>query len=265
MRKNVKIVLLGDSITQGIGSKLINYTEKLENELKVHDIIPEIFNLALTGTTIEYAFSQLEQIIDIKPDYVVIMYGSVDLQIRPNMENNRFGILSLTPKRYKEIKGILNPRPFMSKNPRRYMLECLDNIYRKIWRKVVLITQGSMQYLTEEQFEENYKSLIYKLRYKIICCSLVYVDSVIYTEQTNLNYKRANDFLQETSKLNIQKMNFVDLYSKQKEIVEKNGWDEIYYKDHFHPNSKGYDLIAHELAESILNYEFSDVTEKADC
>ena len=155
MSKKVRIVLLGDSITQGIGSKQINYTEMLEIELKKYGIIPEFFNLALTGTTVEYAFSKIDQITIINPDYVVIMYGSVDLQIRPNMETNRFGILSITPKRYKEIKGMLNPRPFMSKKPRRYILECLDNIYRKIWRKVVLVTQGSMQYLTEKQFEKT--------------------------------------------------------------------------------------------------------------
>lgn len=255
MSKKVRIVLLGDSITQGIGSKQINYTEMLEIELKKYGIIPEFFNLALTGTTVEYAFSKIDQITIIKPDYVVIMYGSVDLQIRPNMETNRFGILSITPKRYKEIKGMLNPRPFMSKKPRRYILECLDNIYRKIWRKVVLVTQGSMQYLTEKQFEENYNNLIQKIECKLVCCSPVYVDPAIYTEQTNLNYQKANEFLQEVSKSKNQKMKFVDLYSKQKDVVGKYGWGEIYYADHFHPNAKGYKLIAQDIATAILNWE----------
>ena len=255
MKKKIKIVLLGDSITQGIGSKKFNYTELLENNLKMHDIIPEILNLALTGTTIEYAFSQLQKIVETNPKYIVIMYGSVDLQIRPNMESNKWGILSLTPKRYKEIKGMLNPRPFMSKKTGKYILECLDNIYRKLWKKIVLITQGSMQYLTEEQFEEKYRKLICKTECNHICCSMVYVDSAIYTEQTNSNYRKANAFLQNMSNLNNQKINFVDLYNRQKEVVEKKGWDDIYYKDHFHPNSKGYALIAHEIAEEILNCE----------
>ena len=155
----------------------------------------------------------------------------------------------------KEIKGMLNPRPFMSKKPRRYILECLDNIYRKIWRKVVLVTQGSMQYLTEKQFEENYNNLIQKIECKLVCCSPVYVDPAIYTEQTDLNYQKANEFLREVSKSKNQKVKFIDLYSRQKDIVGKYGWGEIYYADHFHPNAKGYNLIAQDIATAILNWE----------
>ena len=57
----------------------------------------------------------LEKIQEISPDIVIIMYGTVDLQVRHNMETNKFGILSLTPGRYENIKGMLNPRHFMSK------------------------------------------------------------------------------------------------------------------------------------------------------
>lgn len=57
---------------------------------------------------------------------VIIMYGTVDLQVRHNMETNKFGILSLTPGRYKNIKGMLNPRPFMSKRRGKRFLDCID-------------------------------------------------------------------------------------------------------------------------------------------
>lgn len=43
-----------------------------------------------------------------------------------NMETNKFGILSLTPGRYKNIKGMLNPRPFMSKRRGKRFLDCID-------------------------------------------------------------------------------------------------------------------------------------------
>lgn len=35
-------------------------------------------------------------------------------------------ILSLTPGRYKNIKGMLNPRPFMSKRRGKRFLDCID-------------------------------------------------------------------------------------------------------------------------------------------
>ena len=47
-------------------------------------------------------------------------------QVRHNMETNKFGILSLTPGRYKNIKGMLNPRPFMSKRRGKRFLDCID-------------------------------------------------------------------------------------------------------------------------------------------
>ena len=122
MNEKVKIVLLGDSITQGIGSRQINYEKKLKSYLNANGIESSIFNLALTGTTINHAFEQISKIRKINPNYVIIMYGSVDLQVRPNMNTNKWGILSITPKRYKNIKGMLNPRPFMSSRKSRYIL-----------------------------------------------------------------------------------------------------------------------------------------------
>ena len=109
MKDEIKIVLLGDSITQGIGSRKINYEDMLIKYLHTQGIKSEIVNLALTGTTIEYALSLMPKIEEENPDYIIIMYGSVDLQVRPNMDTNKWGILSLTPKRYKNIKGMLNP------------------------------------------------------------------------------------------------------------------------------------------------------------
>ena len=97
------------------------------------------------------------------------MYGSVDLQVRPNMNTNKWGILSITPKRYKNIKGMLNPRPFMSSRKSRYILDCADNLYRKIWKRVVIATQGTMQYLSEEEFEQKYMSFLHEVKdYKVI-------------------------------------------------------------------------------------------------
>lgn len=56
MNENDKstVYLLGDSITQGLGSKTVNFTGKLA------DLLGEgykIANLAYSGTTIDYALS----------------------------------------------------------------------------------------------------------------------------------------------------------------------------------------------------------------
>lgn len=52
-----EIVLLGDSITQGLGSKKVNFTSELQKSLGTGYAVD---NMAFTGTTVHY----LEQIFD---------------------------------------------------------------------------------------------------------------------------------------------------------------------------------------------------------
>lgn len=52
------VYLLGDSITQGLGSKKINFTNELARLLGSNY---EIVNLAQTGTTIDYAFKIIDE------------------------------------------------------------------------------------------------------------------------------------------------------------------------------------------------------------
>ena len=49
------MVLLGDSIIQGIGKRQMNYETILKNYLSDNEIESNNVNLALTGTTIEHA------------------------------------------------------------------------------------------------------------------------------------------------------------------------------------------------------------------
>lgn len=59
MNENDKttVYLLGDSITQGLGSKKVNFTGELARLLGEGY---EIVNLAYTGTTIDYALRLLD-------------------------------------------------------------------------------------------------------------------------------------------------------------------------------------------------------------
>ena len=47
MNEKVKIVLLGDSITQGIGSRQINYEKKLKSYLNANGIESSIFKFGI--------------------------------------------------------------------------------------------------------------------------------------------------------------------------------------------------------------------------
>ena len=90
---DIKIAVVGDSITQGIGSKKINYVEIMKTDLGRNFSIK---NYGLTGTTIKYAYEIIEEINEYNPDIVVLSYGNVDAQIRPNIKKNRFKRLELS-------------------------------------------------------------------------------------------------------------------------------------------------------------------------
>ena len=246
--KNNRIVLLGDSITEGIGSKKINCVSLLNKRF-------EIFNLALTGTTINYVKSIYEKIREINPSKIIIMYGNVDVQFRPNMEKNRFGIVSIMPKHYKEIKGILNPRPFYSKNIIKKIINIIDNVVRKFLKKLVVVTQGYCQYLNSKEFINEYNYVIERLlelkpKVEILCISTVYLDDKIYNNSST-EYRKINEDIKRITE-KYENVNYIDIYTPLKEEVEKNGWNSCYYLDHFHPNSYGYKLIAKQINSRLF-------------
>ena len=83
----MKVLLLGDSITQGLGSKRINFADEL-NDLLGENY--EIINYAASGTTIIYAYSNMDLIIDSECEVVCILYGNVDAQLKPNRKGHIF-------------------------------------------------------------------------------------------------------------------------------------------------------------------------------
>ena len=79
--KKDNIIIVGDSISEGIGQKKINYEIFLKKAMNKYNII----NMARTGTTIKYGNTISEEIIKLNPKYVIIFYGNVDAQIRANI------------------------------------------------------------------------------------------------------------------------------------------------------------------------------------
>lgn len=251
MKKN-RIVLLGDSITEGIGSKKTNYVPLLDKRF-------EIFNLAVTGTTINYIKSIYDKIVDINPSKIIIMYGNVDVQYRPNMKKNRFKIVSIIPRHYKEIKGILNPRPFYSKDIIKKTKNIIDNLIRKILKKIIVITQGYCQYLNSEEFINEYDYVIKMLlklnpTIEILCISTVFLDDKIYNNSST-EYRKINTGIKKIAG-KYKNVNYIDIFTPLKEEVEKNGWNSCYYLDHFHPNEYGYELIAKQINSKLRLEEY---------
>lgn len=253
-----KYILLGDSITEGIGGRRENYAQVIAQENQA-----VVCNMSLTGSTVEYIGQLLEKIKDEKPTVIVIMYGSVDVQFRPNMEKNRFHVVSMLPRHYREIKGILNPRPYYSSHLLKRIVHHVDNIARAMLKKIVVATQGYHQYYSVEAFQKCYQEQLNKLvsevpEARIICVSTVPVDESIYPG-TNREYQHANAIIQQIAN-DYKQACYVDVYTPLQRLVKKQGWNAAFFQDHFHPNSGGYLIIGQAIANAAKedNYERLD-------
>jgi lysophospholipase L1-like esterase len=247
----MKLVVLGDSISEGIGRKKINYCNDLKAYLENLGIKNQIINNALTGTTIEYAVSNLNKFIEERPHVVIIMYGSVDAQIRPNIEKNRYRILDVIPSKYKNIGGMIDPRAFYSETLYRRVFQKMDNAYRYLLKKLLTLTQGTYQKVSLNDFYTNYEKLVkclLKSNIKIICVSTVYIDDKYFLD-SSCEYAKYNEMI---NKISIRyKAKFVDVFSILKEDVVKKGWNNLYSSDHFHPNFNGYQKLAVCIGEAV--------------
>lgn len=238
-----KIIVLGDSISEGIGSKKVNYTDILKS--KINEI--EIKNLALTGTTIKYGLDLIEQIVKFNPKYVIIFYGNVDAMPRVNI-NSKLNLYRFLPKRYKQ-NGMLNPRAlFTSKKPNVY-LQKVDSIMRTNLNKILIKIQGYYQWVDIQEFEVLYDLLINKIisscyDTKIITISTVPMEDRLFPF-ANIEYKKYNYVIKKLSdKYNLQ---YIDLFNKLKDVNK----DKIFLADKFHPNEQGYYVIAEQIINCL--------------
>lgn len=243
----MKCIIMGDSISEGIGSKKTNYENPL---LQYCPKLSKINNLAKTGTTIDYAKTIIQDVVNSQPDIVIIMYGSVDAQIRPNLKRNKFGICSLIPKRYK-IGGMLDPRAFYSKKWYRLPLDRIDNVVRFILKRIVLMTQGKIQLINSFDFEQCYEYIVSHLTekdIKVIAVSTMYIDDSYFLD-SSFQYNKYNSIIEKIATK--YGCTYVDLFNLTKEMTTRYGWNKLYSHDHFHPNSFGYDLIAQTIARYL--------------
>lgn len=240
------VYLLGDSITQGLGSKKVNFTDELARLLGEGY---EIDNLAYTGTTIDYALKLLDdgKVVGDGRPLCVVLYGNVDAQIRPSRMGKVFPHI---PKRF-QGGGMLMPRPFYSRAWGKRAGQIVDNAARRFFSGLIKAVDGTEQWVSLASFKEQYGELLDRLNeagIAAVACSCVYIDGRLFPG-TPGEYLAFNDVIRaHASRRGIP---YVDMWSMLKAEVETNGWGHAYNKDHFHPNGTGYGLMAKAIAAAV--------------
>ncbi|WP_161497087.1 SGNH/GDSL hydrolase family protein [Pradoshia eiseniae] len=238
----MKIVILGDSISEGIGKKKHNYAEILQQDYK--DI--EIVNLALTGTTIKYALGLVDEINKINPDIIFVCYGNVDAILRP-ITNKKFGLYNLVPRRYRN-NGMLDPRAFISRKKLKGTFQLLESHIRYNIKKILLKTEGTYCWTELELFREIYNQFLERVsegkRREILLISTVTINDKYFPGSTK-QFELYNSTIKQIALEHGYK--FIDIYN----ILKKYPRSLVYGNDHFHPVEEGYRKIAEVLSEEI--------------
>lgn len=243
------VYLLGDSITQGLGSKKVNFTDELSCLLGEGC---KVVNLACTGTTIDYALKLLkgEGLLNergLDETLCIVIYGNVDAQIRPNREGKIFPHL---PKRYKG-GGMLMPRPFYSHSLKKSAVQHVDNAIRGLLARLIKLVDGQEQWVHIGAFAAQYAGLVDGLLdsgIDPVLCSCVYIDERLFPKSPR-QYELYNERIRTIA--HDRRLPYVDIYASLGGRVLLDGWDAVYNKDHFHPNGEGYRLMAEEIAGTI--------------
>lgn len=243
----MKVILLGDSITQGLGSKRINFLTELQKRLSPVDAV---VNLAMTGTVIDYVSTIFDDIEKENADYAVILYGNVDAMIKPSRTGKIFKHL---PKRFNSPNGaMLLPRPFYSHKWYKSLAQHIENYLRTVFRNLIFAVDGTEQWMPLEKYIRFYDDVCTKLigiGTVPIICSTVYIDDNLFPGSEE-EFKKYNVWMKKYA--DEHKIRYIDFHTIFKQLVEKEGWKKYYNYDHFHPNGEGYLVMASNIAESLL-------------
>lgn len=238
----IKVAIFGDSISEGIGSRKVNYSSDLYQLLEQDYKSVIIDNYAYTGTLISYINDIKHQWENKIYDVIIIAYGNVDGMLRPNL-NHIPNLYAYLPKRYKQ-NGMLNPRPYYSQRWYKSIGQHLDSCFRWHLNKFLLLVQGSTTWISVEDFEKIYSQVLSIFKHQarqIIMLSTVYINDK-YFPGTNFSYAKYNNVIKCLADKN--NFTYLNLYD------EKFSTNE-FYKDGFHPNEKGYYKIAKMIYEHI--------------
>lgn len=244
----MKIAIFGDSISEGIGQRKVNYCPALQSELAAQFADVQIENLAHTGTTIPYMESLLNE-LDADVDVVIIAYGNVDAMLRPNTAHKP-NYYKYLPNRYKQ-NGMLNPRPYYSSKWYKSIFQHIDSIVRWNLNKLLLKLQGVTTWVSLNDFTQLYSKYVDSLLAKnvfVVSLSTVQVSNK-YFPGTNNEYIKFNNAISDICKAR-DNCAFIDIYSN---IVD----NDLFYDDGFHPNEKGYQKIA-EIISNTLQQRFKN-------
>lgn len=275
-------VFLGDSLTEGVGSKRISYVTQLvsqirsaQREMRVHELRlrsvdrnfnPDIevnvagkmdvdesrsssdlwlWNLACEGQTIETDLAWLPLIRTLRPELVVIFRGSLESIIRP-ASFHEGAWPWWVPAAWRGYAA-MDPRCYFSTTWwRKAKQQTIDSTKQKT--RLKLLTRGAGRPLMDQDaFADHLTTLVRRVRElnsRVLLLGLLSVDEDRFPGSPT-HFKSVNAKLRD-----IASAEDVEFFDWAAEL--KGARNERFYRDSFHPNLAG----ANALADALRSYLF---------
>lgn len=261
-------VFLGDSLTEGVGSKRISYVTELAKQLGASEFRLRpiearngqidfnvaglmnpaqsdlwLWNLACEGKTIETDFEWLPLISALRPESIILFRGSLESIIRPAM--TRDGVWPWWVPRSWRNYSAMDPRCYFSTTSWRKAKQTLvDAVKQKVRLKLLKLQPGKPLFELEEfaRYESELLKQLRSLGARVLVLGLLPVGDKRFPGSP-ANFAAVNEKLKTIA--NADGAEFFDWGSL---LPAKATHTQLFYRDSFHPNEAG----ARALAEILL-------------
>ena len=252
-------MFLGDSLTEGVGSKRISYVAELAKQLGASEIRSrdrdalngeiksniaglQLWNFACEGKTIESDFEWLPLIGTLHPELVMIFRGSLESIIRPAMVSDASWPWWV-PGSWRNYSA-MDPRCYFSTTWWRKAKQTTMDALKQSVRLKLLHTRSGKPLMDLDTLASYQTKLIRQLRSfgtRIFVLGLLPVDEDCFPGSAE-HFKTVNTRLQQIAQT--EGVEFFDWAS------QLNG-GALFYRDGFHPNQTGAVALANILRERL--------------
>ena len=252
-------MFLGDSLTEGVGSKRISHVAELAKQLGAYEIRLRdrhalngevkaniaglrLWNLACEGKTIESDFEWLPLIGELRPELVVIFRGSLESIIRPAMVADA-GWPWWVPPSWRNYSA-MDPRCYFSTTWWRKAKQTSVDAIKQSVRLKLLQGRPGKPLIDLDTFASYQTKLIKQLQSlatRVVVLGLLPVDEDRFPGSAE-HFKSVNKRLKEIAEA--ESVEFFDWASQLNDGA-------LFYRDGFHPNEAGAVALAKILRERL--------------
>ena len=264
-------VFLGDSLTEGVGSKRISHVAELAKQLgasefrlrpvdalnghvefNVAGLMQQqssdlwLWNLACEGKTIESDFEWLPLIGALRPELIVVFRGSLESIIRPAMLRGSAWPWWV-PRAWRNYSA-MDPRCYFSTTWWRKAKQTSVDALKQKARLRLLKQQPGKPLMELEKFAQYQRELLQKLRAlgaRVLVLGLLPVDERFFPDSPAY-FAAVNEKLKEVA--DAAGAEFFDWASL---LHGKGTHAELFYRDSFHPNEAGARALAEILRHAL--------------